>query len=1438
MATTGKNTVQLVVEAGVTGEEQIRRLGDTVRRLAREGGDAAPEFLALATQLDRLGDQAAALAAFKDLSTQVASLAAIQAEAAASAAALGKRYDEAKEKAAPLRQEQALLAESLRAAEVEVSKAKGALDTYVAGFTRAQKDTAEFVQRQAQLKAALADARTAVVEQEQALERLAPGLRAAATEEGKLQRQYEAQQARVVEANEALRRRNVLLQEAQAVVLAAGASTTDLVAAETAVLEATQAVARETQRLTTAREQAAAVAAELAALDAQNARVLEQRSAQLIRIVEEYDREEASAREAAAATAAKAAADERAAIAARELAEATRLAEIEAAGLAAALKRGQQDLQAEVTALREAEQFSQAFARAQREAAAAAEALSAAEGAAAIKRLEEAAKQADAEFRELTASLRTAEAATQEFTAATERAAAAGLDDAQAAQARLAAAEKLVASERELGVAQRELIAQRDAGRAALVAEAQALLTAAAAARESQAATTATAIAARQAGQALQQAFGTVGIRSIDAIEAEIEQVNAALTKLESAARRGALGQDELARAAGAAEVKLARLRGEILQVQSLPSVFERLSDSVNGIITRFAGLGAAIATVGVAVRPVVEATIALDQIRRVLTQVTGSAESAEQQIDFLRKTAQASGQAFSEVGQSYAKFAASALQSGLSIEQVNEAFKAVSLAAGNLGLSSDQAKRALEALGQIASKGTVSLEELRQQLGDALPGVLPLLAKELGLTQRELLKVVESGQLLASEGIPAIARSLSALTPASGSVEGLVASFNRFVNVIKQAGTEIVDGPVGTALGVLLKSVAGVFRDVAVVAVSASEALKLFGLTVVSTIDALTPGGEKLSDLGGKLSTFAEQAGERIAKFKETAYGADDALQGLNKTLGFTGQSFAKLTLEQQKQIEAAALQAQSAEKNVQAKKAEADAITRTADLLGDEASKRAAAADAAKLQLQATEEQLIADQGVLNSLTQLRDKTLERAGADKQALDGVKALLEETDKKIAKAQADVEKTQAQVDAARAFKLAQDLATQSIGDQSGKLESLREAVEKASQAQALASRRYAEGKGSLDAVKQASDALALAKGLLRDAISDLDDALKKEIGTLKADLEIKRAGLELDLAQARNLRAAAIERNNETQARQLGVRILEIEQALRRTSITGTLQEAEATLRYVAAKEEQLRASGQLTAEIEKELELQRKAAVATLLKAQAQVESNREADRQLDRAKGLLPAIDGVTGATQRSTSATNENSTSLRSNSSELERNAKSTDLAAEARARYNDLLANDPTRLVSGGPLGSLGSNPDGVRGPDGVRSPGSDGTPSLSTLPPTGTVVQGGSAQVPVPAGYYYTLDPYAPGAVSAGTAPNGQPYGGYFAPLPGSPSRAISVGAPPAPSPPPGAAPTSGPVMINVNIGGRNYGIGAASMSDAERAVKALEDAYRAGGGG
>jgi tape measure domain-containing protein len=109
-----------------------------------------------------------------------------------------------------------------------------------------------------------------------------------------------------------------------------------------------------------------------------------------------------------------------------------------------------------------------------------------------------------------------------------------------------------------------------------------------------------------------------------------------------------------------------------------------------------------------------------------------------------------------------------------------------VGKAGTSLGLDGEQTKGALLALGQIAGKGKVSMEELRQQLGERLPGAMQLAAKSMGVGTQEFNKMVEAG-LESKEFLPRFAKTLNDEFTASAekNSNSATAQWNRLKNSI-----------------------------------------------------------------------------------------------------------------------------------------------------------------------------------------------------------------------------------------------------------------------------------------------------------------------------------------------------------------------------------------------------------------------------------------------------------------------------------------------------------------------------------------------------------------------------------------------------------------------------------------------------------------------------
>lgn len=1261
MATSNQRDVRLGVEIQTAGEDNLKKLAAEVRALAREGDAAAPAYKAVADELDRLGQQAKELNSFQRLGQEVAQSNAAMQEAVQRAVALRTEYEKQSAVTEETRASQARLRTAMGDTSVAIAATKKELaDLKASVIEGTAKDAAAAqskanltrslalqTEQQAKLKVELKDADRAVTEASKALSRLETSSTNAANAARGLQTAFSGQLRELAETKQAFERAG---QGAGAMALSQEAL--DAALRETVAQLGRQAAA--TAEMADLDAQAAAVAARLGDTVQANAAAYERDAAAMQERIGAQERSEKATRDTVLA-------EERRVASLREVAEASRLAVIQETTMAGLRLKAKEALELERAALAEVAAQNAVSERQAVESAAAAERLTLAEErrVAALREMAEANRLAsiqEAGMAELRA--RGAQALEAERAAIADVAAAFKAAEEQTARAKV-----------QLKAYYDQLAAQRNA---------------------------------------VSEAFGQTGVRSIQTIEQEMYKLQRSLIVLQTEFREGRISVADFERATSSAAVRLATLKREIETIPGSKTAFQGLADGANAMITKFGALTAAVATAGLAFKPLLDAAIALDQVRRVLTTVTGSAESAAKQIIFLRQVSQQSGQAFDQIAQSYAKFAASALQSGLTLEQVQGTFKSVALAAGNLGLSTDQVKRALEALGQIASKGTVNMEELRQQLGDALPGVLPLLAKELGLTQKELIGLVESGQLLASEAIPAIGRSLKALEPTTGVVNGIIASWNRFINVVKEAGTVLSDGPIGGALAIAFTALSGVIRDVTVVAVGASEAMKLLGLSTLTVLDALR-GDITFKQLKTQLGDFADDAATRIAQFKETAYGAETSTVGLGvaakgagaevKALGAAAtasateiakanadqaQSLAALSVANNKRIEEATRAAAASEASAEALKKEADSAQKYGALASDAAAATAIAADAAERYSRVLGAQAAADERVVSTVNAAKASVDAYAKAQGLTEAQVKALVDELDKLIQRKTGDAEKSKEAAKAAEIEATARRLAADAAKDTAGQYDELSVAVAEASKAFVEVSKRYAQGKATIEDLEKATLALNKAKGLLKNSYDDVNAAIARAVDTLKAENEQIVAGLKLTIARLKNDQDLARQRGLDIQSRQIGIKIAELELQVTKANTSARVQEAEITIRQLELMRAEIALRDPTNSGLLAEYDNRIKRAKAMRDEALAAEEGSKAEERNLE--------------ALKRGTNERDKAAGSSRNRAGALRDESKAADEASASYVRLANVI-NTTAGEIGGG----------GVKAPEGIPS---------------------------------------------------------------------------------------------------------------------------------
>jgi tape measure domain-containing protein len=347
--------------------------------------------------------------------------------------------------------------------------------------------------------------------------------------------------------------------------------------------------------------------------------------------------------------------------------------------------------------------------------------------------------------------------------------------------------------------------------------------------------------------------------RTVSIIFTGEDRASAAAAQVE--AKIGGIGRE-----AGGAQGKVAALDGEL---QQLASNDRRIQAVVAGLQALAASL---------VLREFIDANVQVEQFQRTLTLVTGSSQQAKAEFEFVRDVAGRLGLAVRDVGGAYANLAAATNGTNLQGQQTRDIFEAVSRAMGALGRSSADTQGAFLAITQIVSKGRVSLEELNGQLGERLPGALQIAARGLGVTTEELIKLVENGQLTATQFLPAFARALNA-TFAGATFDGYQASLNRLRNAIDDAFVTL--GDTG-AFDVLTKG------------------LQLGTAAIVGAIGTLTLLGEVAAAVFAKLQlgdsfNFGAAVEESFNKAANSMRRASEAVLGVNQGTDATAASAIK---------------------------------------------------------------------------------------------------------------------------------------------------------------------------------------------------------------------------------------------------------------------------------------------------------------------------------------------------------------------------------------------------------------------------------------------------------------------------------------------------------------------------------------------------------------
>jgi tape measure domain-containing protein len=156
-------------------------------------------------------------------------------------------------------------------------------------------------------------------------------------------------------------------------------------------------------------------------------------------------------------------------------------------------------------------------------------------------------------------------------------------------------------------------------------------------------------------------------------------------------------------------------------------------------------------ATVGIA-RQALASTASysaeLQKQRIALSQVVGSQTEYNNSLKFISKTSRELAIPQDIVLKNFTRLSASVIGAGGSVKDAEKAFRGISVGILGTGGNLQSLDAALLATAQVFSKGKVSAEELRGQIGERLPGAFTLFAKSIDKTPQQLDKALQDGEV------------------------------------------------------------------------------------------------------------------------------------------------------------------------------------------------------------------------------------------------------------------------------------------------------------------------------------------------------------------------------------------------------------------------------------------------------------------------------------------------------------------------------------------------------------------------------------------------------------------------------------------------------------------------------------------------------------------
>jgi len=206
---------------------------------------------------------------------------------------------------------------------------------------------------------------------------------------------------------------------------------------------------------------------------------------------------------------------------------------------------------------------------------------------------------------------------------------------------------------------------------------------------------------------------------------------------------------------------ELKRLENRLDSIKKKKGVFSGIATNVKSILAAF-GLMQGVQMFANAIKSAFTLTKRLDSLAFSMKAVITDSEELGKTEAWLERITEDFGAELVTTTNRYIKFRAAAKQAGLTALETQKIFATMTKASGVLGLATHELQGVYLALEQMISKGKITTEELRRQLGERLPGAMDIMANSMGVTTAVLDDMLKKGEVITKDVLPAFAEQVN----------------------------------------------------------------------------------------------------------------------------------------------------------------------------------------------------------------------------------------------------------------------------------------------------------------------------------------------------------------------------------------------------------------------------------------------------------------------------------------------------------------------------------------------------------------------------------------------------------------------------------------------------------------------------------------------------